>query len=210
MSTVAALPRPHATARQRRQFMTAEEFFEWADEDTQADLINGEVHMHSPVSLPHSRLVSFMDRLLGTYVEKHDLGEVHREGWAIRLSTRNVLMPDVAYYTTAQMKRFTETYTPAAPTLAIEVLSKSSLKRDTRDKFALYEEHGVEEYWVLDPLKLEHRFYMLRGGLFAEFGKDEPKIAARTVPGFFVKRGWLNPAALPRAEACLAEIEAAK
>src|SRR5438105_10841831 len=114
MSTVAPLPKPRATTRPPRRLMTAEEFFDWADEDTRADLINGEVHMHSPVSLPHSRLVSFIDHLLGAYVEKHDLGEVHREGWAIRLSTRKVLMPDVAYYTKEQMKRFTETYAPLA------------------------------------------------------------------------------------------------
>ena len=67
-----------------KQRMNAEEFFDWADEDTRADLINGEVHVHSPVSLPHSRLTNFIHVLLLLYVQKHDLGEVHREGWAIR------------------------------------------------------------------------------------------------------------------------------
>lgn len=189
--------------------MTAEEFFDWAEEDTFADLINGEVQMHSPVSLPHARLANFIDRLLGSYVEKHELGEVHREGWAVRLSTRNVVMPDVAYFTQEQMKQFTNTYAPLAPALAVEVISKSSVKRETRDKFAIYEEHGVEEYWLLDPERLEHRFFVRRGGLFVEQGSGEEKISSRTVPGFFVRRQWLDPASPPQVTGCLAEIESA-
>ena len=38
-----------------------------------------------------------------------------------------------------------------APDLVVEILSPGNSKREMRDKFALYEEAGVPEYWVVDP-----------------------------------------------------------
>jgi Uma2 family endonuclease len=32
-----------------------------------------------------------------------------------------------------------------------EILSPSTLKRDVTEKFALYEESGVKEYWIILP-----------------------------------------------------------
>lgn len=38
-----------------------------------------------------------------------------------------------------------------APTLLIEILSPSSVKRDRELKLELYERHGVKEYWIVHP-----------------------------------------------------------
>ena len=35
-----------------------------------------------------------------------------------------------------------------APDLIVEVISPSSAQKDTKDKFSLYEETGVKEYWM--------------------------------------------------------------
>jgi len=39
-----------------------------------------------------------------------------------------------------------------APDFIIEILSPSTLERDVHDKFDVYEEYGVREYWIVDPL----------------------------------------------------------
>ncbi|MEM6395275.1 MAG: Uma2 family endonuclease [Bacteroidota bacterium] len=38
-----------------------------------------------------------------------------------------------------------------APDLVIEILSPGNPKREVREKFSLYEEAGVREYWVVQP-----------------------------------------------------------
>jgi len=40
-----------------------------------------------------------------------------------------------------------------APDLIIEILSPATSKKDVRDKFELYEDAGVSEYWIVDPLE---------------------------------------------------------
>lgn len=41
-----------------------------------------------------------------------------------------------------------------APELIVEILSPSNSKREMKEKFELYQEAGVLEYWIVDP---EHR-----------------------------------------------------
>lgn len=38
-----------------------------------------------------------------------------------------------------------------APDLVVEILSPGNSKREMKDKFQLYEEAGVREYWIVDP-----------------------------------------------------------
>ena len=54
--------------------------------------------MHSPVSLRHARLLNFVDSLVRIHVERFDLGMVFREVVAVRLSSRNVFLSDLAFY----------------------------------------------------------------------------------------------------------------
>ena len=38
-----------------------------------------------------------------------------------------------------------------APDLVVEILSPGNSKKEMKSKFALYQEEGVREYWVVDP-----------------------------------------------------------
>ncbi len=40
-----------------------------------------------------------------------------------------------------------------APDLIIEILSPATAAKDFKDKFALYEESGVREYWIVIPFE---------------------------------------------------------
>jgi Uma2 family endonuclease len=202
MPSLAATSPPSGT-----RLWTAEEFLDWLQPGLHADLIDGERHMHSPVNFKHARLLNFFDRLLGTYVEQRKLGEVHRETVAIRLGARNVFLPDVMFFTNEQVARLHPTYAPFAPVFVVEALSPGNSERETNWKFAKYEEHGVQEYWILDPLRLQHEFYRRDGELLVQFAQADEQIRSSSIEGFWVKRSWLNPDELPEVTACLAEIK---
>ena len=53
-----------------------------------------------------------------------------------------------------------------APDLIVEVLSKSTKKRDLTVKKDTYEKFGVKEYWIVDPFIKSVSVYLLRDGKF--------------------------------------------
>ena len=67
---------PHKAARHpvMRYEMTYEEFLAWADEDTLAEWVDGEAVMYSPASKRHQNIADFLLKVMGTYIESHDLG----------------------------------------------------------------------------------------------------------------------------------------
>jgi Uma2 family endonuclease len=197
------------TDKVERELWTATDFLEWLKPGVHADLIDGEKFMHSPVNFRHARLLNFLHHLMDLYVQRKQLGEVHREVVAVRLSTRNVFLPDLAYFTPAQIGRLAESHAPFAPALVVEALSPWSADRDVGPKFAAYEEHGVQEYWILDPDTRAHRFYHRQGEELVEFASGEPVIRAHAIPGFWVQRDWLNADPLPEVAPCLEEVLAA-
>ena len=197
---------PKTAKAHRPRLMTSEEFLDWLQPGVFADLIGGEIAMHSPVNLRHARLINFVDRLLAAYLEAEDLGELHRESVAVRLSVRETFMPDLAYFTKAQAARLTGSHVSFAPPFIVEALSPATAANDTGRKFEAYELHGVQEYWILDPERLAHRFYRRAGDMLEDFGVGMERIDSLTVPGFWIKRSWLDPQKLPPVNACLAEI----
>ena len=67
-----------------------------------------------------------------------------------------------------------------SPDLIVEVVSKSSKKRDYHDKFDLYEENGILEYWIVDPdaksvdvFVLEDEKYIQKGVYFNESPRND-------------------------------------
>jgi len=62
---------------------------------------------------------------------------------------KTVVQPDI--YIVCDLSKLDERGCLGAPDLIIEIVSKGSLKRDVKDKFKIYQEHGVKEYWIVNP-----------------------------------------------------------
>ena len=191
------MPTPVSAADLERELLTAEDFLEWLEPGICADLIDGEIAMHSPVSVRHADLLNFLDGILRLYVDRRRIGFLYREVVAVRLSARNTFQPDLAFYRAERRSAIRHNHVDGAPDLVVEVLSPRTADRDTGPKFAAYERHGVLEYWILDPETLAHRFYRRAGELLVEYAAGAAKIDSRAVPGFFVMREWLDPRRTP-------------
>jgi len=186
---------------------TDREFLDWLAPGMHADLIDGEKHMHSPVSLAHADLVNFLEYLLRRWMEQSGCGgRLYQEVVAVRLSQRNVFLPDLCWFSPDQVAQLLPSHAPLAPRWVCEVLSPRTGDRDLGPKFSAYEEHGVREYWTLDPETFDHRFHFREDDYLVACEPADGWVESRVIPGFRVKVEWLNPAALPAAADCLAEM----
>ena len=93
------------------------------------------------------------------------------------------------------------------PDIAVEIVSRDSRTRDYRDKRSLYEDAGVAEYWIIDPLKSRVQFLVLTDGGY----EPAPLLVDRiyrcgVIPGFWLDVEWLLAKPLPRAYRCLEKI----
>jgi len=182
-------------AQVERELWTDEDFLAWLRPGVHADLLGGEKAMHSPVNLRHADLLNVLDHQIRLWMAAGGGGRLYREVVAVRLSTRNVFLPDLAWFSGEQVPRLQPTHAPLAPKWVCEALSPRTADRDTGPKFASYEEHGVDEYWILDPETQAHRFYAREGELLVEFPPDpEGCIRSRVLAGFKLRLADLNPA----------------
>lgn len=160
-------------------------FYEWVDEDMKAEFINGEVVIHSPVMKEHNDATKGLLSLLDNYVIKHDLGYVGVEKVMVRFS-RNDYEPDLCYFGNKKAKDFKKgQHLFPVPDMVIEVKSKSTAKNDKDTKYKDYEQHGVGEYWMIDPMEEIVEQYLLVKGTYQLHKKaSDGQIASKKVKGF--------------------------
>ncbi len=53
-----------------------------------------------------------------------------------------------------------------APDLIVEILSPGNTKKEMREKYSLYEEAGVREYWIVQPSDKNFLLYILQNHKF--------------------------------------------
>ena len=73
MTTIAP---PKVLSADKKLQMSYEEFLDRFGEDDHAEWVNGEVVTTMTVSVLHQLIVDFLNRLLGFFVEAHDLGRL--------------------------------------------------------------------------------------------------------------------------------------
>jgi Uma2 family endonuclease len=114
-------------------------------------LINGEVVIGMPPILKHQLIIKKILLLLAQ-VEAQKGGIAFVAPTEVRLDDNNIFKPDVLYILPDNIRiaQQDEKRIVGAPNLVVEVLSPSTAKFDRQDKYQAYEQHGVDEYWIVD------------------------------------------------------------
>lgn len=188
--------------------MTYEEFLAWADEDMWAEWVDGEVIKLSPASKRHQLITQFLATLLQFFVETHQLGIVITAPFQMKtgldLPGRE---PDILFISGEHLDRLKNTYLDGPADLVVEIISPESRARDRGDKFYEYEQGGVREYWLIDPIRKQAEFYLLdEKGIYHLVSADENGIFRSAVlTGLWLKVDWLWQEPLPPLMAVLKE-----
>jgi Uma2 family endonuclease len=143
-----------ATAETTR-LLTAEEFATRPDPGYPEELVRGRVVAMSVPDPRHGFICAKAARILGNFVDEHDLGRVmsNDSGIITERGPDSVRGADVCYYSYTRMPKgaLTKGYKPQVPELVVEVRSSNDRWRDIQRKVAEYFEAAVLVVIVLDP-----------------------------------------------------------
>ncbi|MEW6366607.1 MAG: Uma2 family endonuclease [Acidobacteriota bacterium] len=178
--------------------MTEDEFVAWADDDTRAEYVDGEVIVLSPESRVDEDIRWLIGGALRAFVERHKVGRVYGPNMLVRLRTGVRRTPDLLFVSAAHLDRIREAHVEGAPDLIMEIVSRDSAARDWHDKFAEYEAAAVREYWIVDPAARRVDVYALdSAGRYSAQPQTEGAWRSTAVPGFFIRPEWLWQEPLP-------------
>lgn len=182
------------TAVNETERVSYEDFLLHADEDFHAEWVDGEVISMSPASKQHQRLAGFLTALLTHFTEAHSLGEVYPAPFQMKtgpdLPGRE---PDVLFVSREHADKLQETHLKGPADLVVEIVSPKSRGRDRGDKYYEYEQGGVREYWLIDPIRRHAEFYRLGDdGLFQPMAIDDEGVFQSSVlDGLWLELEWL-------------------
>lgn len=85
----------------------------------------------------------------------------------VRFDDENIFVPDLCVVLKEHEQILANrVYIDGAPDMVVEVLSKSTLKKDIPVKKDIYEAQGVREYWIINPWAKSVEVYLLRDGKY--------------------------------------------
>lgn len=173
---------------------TYADYFSWKF-DERLELIKGKIFKMSPAPSRSHQDISFAITLkLGIYLQDKPC-RIYVAPFDVRLP--RVSKDDAAIYTVVQpdicvicdLSKLDDRGCIGAPDIVVEILSPGNNKKELLNKFEVYQEAGVKEYWIIHPS--EHTFlkYTLDKDGFFQPSKlliagDE--VTSRVLPGFIL------------------------
>ena len=144
-------------------YYTYDDYVQWKGD---WEVIDGEAVAMSPSPMvTHQAIASQFLRVFGNEFDECDscfaLGE---EDWKVNDAT--VVRPDVVIICDEP----NEAYLTKAPELIVEIVSKSSVKKDEKIKFEIYESEKVPYYILVYPNETKAKIYKLIDGKYSKEG----------------------------------------
>lgn len=125
--------------------------------DDMVELIKGKLFIQSPAPAErHQRIAGnlygeiynhFRNHNCKAYFAPFDVRLIKNKSSDNEITT--VVQPDICII--CDLTKIDSKGCLGAPDLIVEIISPSTAKKDMNEKFNLYEENGVKEYWIVSP-----------------------------------------------------------
>ncbi len=168
---------------------TFADYLTWVD-DVRRELIDGFVKLMSPAPLRiHQKVSRKFTLKIGNYLENKQC-ELYYSPSDVRLPNKGDKLKDKIYtvvqpdlFVVCDSSKLDKYGCIGAPDFIIEIVSEGNTKHDVDTKFKLYEQHGVREYWIVQPNDQTVTVFLLDSygkyqfvGLYAEDAKVKVNI----------------------------------
>jgi len=148
---------------QNIEYYTYDDYKEWEGE---WELIDGVAYAMAPAPMrKHQAIASAIISMFYTQLEEclacEVLGEID-----YKVDDYTTLKPDIAL----TCGETNERYLTKAPEIVVEIISKSTARRDEVHKFAIYEKEKVNYYILVYPDDLRAKIYKLKDSTYDKVG----------------------------------------
>jgi Uma2 family endonuclease len=165
--------------------------------DERLELIKGKIFKMSPApSRKHQEVSAELFTILRNRMRNHPC-KVYSAPFDVRLTPRKndksgkiytVVQPDICVI--CDRSKLDDLGCIGSPDLVIEILSLGNSRKEMREKYEVYEENGVKEYWIVHPYDQYILVYVLDESGKYTLGKhffDEEIVKSTALQGFEVK-----------------------
>ncbi len=139
----------------KKQYTYAD-YLTWRFEE-RVELIKGWLYKMSPAPRRYHQEISWhLERCFDNFLSKNSC-KLYHAPFDVRLKRYKgqedeidtVVQPDICIV--CDLEKLDDAGCLGAPDLIVEILSDSTAKKDYNEKFNLYEENKVKEYWIVNP-----------------------------------------------------------
>ncbi len=119
--------------------------------DYRIELREGKLIVMSPSDSTSGEIGARFIRLVGTWLDDHDLGRILDASTGFRLPNGDLLSPDVSFVSRERLKHNPRTYLSVIPQLIVEIKSSRDRLRELEEKIALFLRQGAQVGLLIDP-----------------------------------------------------------
>jgi len=139
--------------------VSEKDFWELSNEDSNYELIDGVLVIHSPASENHENIFSYLNQILGFHLAETKLGKIYGSRFVMRLSKTWNPEPDLFVILKNKYSNIKENHFEGPADLVIEILSKSTKELDLNKKVQNFLKFGVAEIWIIDLFEKKISIY---------------------------------------------------
>ena len=171
------------------KLMTADELLKMPKVDGRRfELIRGVLVEKMPVGKRQGLVGSRIDRIVGSYAEDNDYGDVLSIDTGYRLDSApdTVRAPDVAWFASGRLPEDVVGFPEIAPDLAIEIKSPSNSWPEISAKAYMWLCYGSRQVWVADPPTATITVYSSLNTAPVTLTEDDTLDGGELLPGFSI------------------------
>lgn len=173
---------------------TYADYLSWKFEE-RLELFRGRIFKMSAPNTDHQRILGKLFIKVGLFLENKKC-QAFVAPFDVRLPVQNkkkddevttVVQPDLCVV--CDETKIDKRGCCGAPDLMVEILSPGNSKKEIQNKFELYQEAGVLEYWIVEPVFEHIIIYTLQNGKYIgskPYGTGET-ITSGILPGLIIE-----------------------